>query len=69
MNLNESFTIDRTDDCKHSNLTISLDTSVVEYCPKGCDGEAMVDMTITCDDCQSVIHEIHSGHEGCKYGR
>lgn len=55
--------------CEHANLDDDIEVSVVEHCPKGCDGAAVVDGSVFCLDCNAVIYEIHSGHEGCKYGR
>lgn len=58
-----------TDQCRHSNLTLSHESGIVEYCPKGCDGEVLLDIEIRCRDCGRIIFESHTGHEGCKYGR
>jgi len=63
------FTIPDSEACRHRNIHVESSMSVVEYCPKGCDGETMIDLTVTCKDCCIVLHEEHTGHEGCKYGR
>lgn len=55
--------------CQHKNIRVQHSTWILEYCPKGCDGEQMVDIVVACDSCGMVIHEQHTGHEGCKYGR
>jgi len=55
--------------CVHKNLTHELVSEVVNYCPKGCDGEVITDLEVFCEDCKKVIYEVHQGHEGCKYGR
>jgi hypothetical protein len=55
--------------CKHPNLDDDFEVSVVEYCPKGCDGDVLIDGTVYCMNCNLVIYEVHRGHEDCKYGR
>lgn len=64
------FTIPWTEGpCAHLSLHVEGEHTILEYCPKGCDGTPLFDLTITCKDCGQIIHEVHSGHEDCKYGR
>jgi hypothetical protein len=56
-------------ECKHENLDDDFEFSQLEYCPKGHEGEPVLDGTVFCTDCGKVIYEVHRGHEGCKYGR
>lgn len=53
--------------CTHKNLSHKNDSFTVDYCPKGCDGEVVVVITVFCRDCKEVIYEISEGHDGCKY--
>jgi hypothetical protein len=69
VNITIDLAVPLCDPCPHRRLAVEVNAWVLEYCPKGCDGEQMLDVTTRCVDCGKIITEIHQGHEGCKYGR